>query len=83
LADRYDKLARELDTFSKTDDAYGHSVKEYGTFLQETSAMLRLLADAHDRRDIGAIVKVRRDLSNLVRRDKVAASHIEVACATP
>jgi hypothetical protein len=83
LAERYEKLARSLDAFAKTDDAYGRSVKEYGSFLQETAAMLRILAEAHDRRDLNGIIKVRRDLGNLVRRDKTAIAHIDAACATP
>jgi hypothetical protein len=83
LADRYDKLARDVDGFAKTDDAYGRSVKEYGGFLQETAATLRLLAEAHDRHDLVSIMKVRRDLGNFVRRDKTAVAHIDTACATP
>lgn len=83
LAERYERLARDIDGFAKTDDALGRTLKEYAQSCQETARSLRTLAQALDKPDPIAAARVRREMGNFVRRDKVLTARIEGLCSEP
>ncbi len=83
LADRYERLARDVEGFSQRDDALGRTLKEYSLAFQETARSLRTLADATDKQDPIAASRLRREMGNLARRDKTLVARVDGLCAEP
>jgi hypothetical protein len=80
IAGRYDRLAKDVDSFVRKDDNHGRALREYANLFRDASRQLGELASALDRHDVTAANKVRRDLAAITRRDKALVARIEAAC---
>ncbi len=83
VAGRYERLAKDVESFAKEDDAFGRTLREYSSFFRDTAHVLTALADAMDHRDPGTIARIRHEMANNIRRDKTLAARVEGACEAP
>lgn len=83
LAGRYERLARDVETFAKTDEPLDKTLKEYSQAFQETARSLRMLAEALEKNDPIVASRTRREMGNLTRRDKTLVARIDGLCAEP
>ena len=83
LAGRYERLARDVETFAKKDEPLDRTLKEYSQAFQETARSLRMLADAVEKNDPIVASRTRREMGNLTRRDRTLVARIDGLCAEP
>jgi len=83
LADRYDRLARDVDGFARGDAPLDKTLKEYAQAFQETARSLRALSDAIEKQDPLAAGRLRRDINNFARRDRTLVTRLDALCAEP
>lgn len=83
LSARYERLALDVETSVRTDDARGKTLREYSQTFRETSRALTALAVASENQDAVSIPRLQRELGTLARRDKTLVSRLDALCAEP
>lgn len=83
IADRYEKLGKELEGIAGGADALGRTVKEYATLFQDTANTTRTLALLMEKNEAVGVARVGRELGNLGRREKTLVARIDATCHGP
>lgn len=83
VADRYEKLGKELEGIAGGNDALGRTVKEYSTLFQDTAHTTRTLAQMMEKNEAAAVARLGRELGNHGRREKTLVARIDATCHGP
>lgn len=83
VATRYEQLSERVSGTPTENMALARNLEEYSAFLKETARTLRALGLALDKNDAVSAGRHRRDLGNLVRREKSLVARIDGACTGP
>jgi hypothetical protein len=80
MAKRYAELAKQLEPMSSGESPLAVNVREYVAVLRATDAALRGHAEASRNRNNARMNELRRELDRLVKRERAAATRIDVEC---
>ncbi len=83
IATRYERLAADLETLSFDTPGLGKAVTEYRDVLGEAARLVRRAADARERSDAANVSLARRELANILRREKMLTARIDSTCQSP
>lgn len=82
IADRYEKLGKELEGMAGS-DPLGRAITEYAAVFRDTANTTRTLSQMMERNEAVAVARLTRELGNLGRREKTVVARIDAACHGP
>jgi len=83
VADRYDRLSKEVAAFASGKEPLDRSIQEYSVVFADAARATRNLSRAIEGHNTAEVARIRRELGLVSRREKTLVARIEGTCGSP